>query len=107
MSASTLHSKFKFLSSGDDDTWALTVHRTRADILHAFYSRPTAVNLSDAATKLTEVIEKAAASASEANTVFQVVIHVLYALKIGLFFMWYTSSLEFTERRIRRNLRYS
>lgn len=34
-------------------------------------SRPTAVNLSDAATKLTAVIEKAAASASEANTVFQ------------------------------------
>lgn len=38
-----------------------------------FSSRPTAVNLSDAATKLKEVIAKAAASASDAHTVFQVV----------------------------------
>ncbi|KAA8534763.1 hypothetical protein F0562_029795 [Nyssa sinensis] len=34
-------------------------------------SRPTAVNLSDAATKLKEVISKAAANASEASTIFQ------------------------------------
>ncbi|KAM7513521.1 hypothetical protein LguiA_003104 [Lonicera macranthoides] len=34
-------------------------------------SRPTAVNLSDAATKLKEVTAKAAASASDAHTVFQ------------------------------------
>ncbi|XP_059634715.1 methylthioribose-1-phosphate isomerase-like [Cornus florida] len=34
-------------------------------------SRPTAVNLSDAATKLKEAISKAAANASEARTVFQ------------------------------------
>ncbi|KAK3040344.1 hypothetical protein RJ639_026749 [Escallonia herrerae] len=34
-------------------------------------SRPTAVNLSDASTKLQEVIKKAAASASEASDVFQ------------------------------------
>ncbi|KAK7304008.1 hypothetical protein RJT34_14988 [Clitoria ternatea] len=34
-------------------------------------SRPTAVNLSDAATKLKEVISKAAATASEARNVFQ------------------------------------
>ncbi|CAL1404549.1 unnamed protein product [Linum trigynum] len=34
-------------------------------------SRPTAVNLSDAATKLEEVIGKAAAAASEASNVFQ------------------------------------
>ncbi|KAI9192017.1 hypothetical protein LWI28_016990 [Acer negundo] len=34
-------------------------------------SRPTAVNLSDAATKLKEIITKAVATASEPNTVFQ------------------------------------
>ncbi|KDO73876.1 hypothetical protein CISIN_1g017293mg [Citrus sinensis] len=34
-------------------------------------SRPTAVNLSDAAAKLKEIISKAAATASEANSVFQ------------------------------------
>ncbi|KAK1365162.1 Methylthioribose-1-phosphate isomerase [Heracleum sosnowskyi] len=34
-------------------------------------SRPTAVNLSDAATKLKEIIMKAASSASETNVVFQ------------------------------------
>ncbi|KAL2553769.1 Methylthioribose-1-phosphate isomerase [Forsythia ovata] len=34
-------------------------------------SRPTAVNLSDAATKLKDVIQKAASTASEAQTVFQ------------------------------------
>ncbi|PIN12114.1 putative translation initiation factor related to eIF-2B alpha/beta/delta subunits (CIG2/IDI2) [Handroanthus impetiginosus] len=34
-------------------------------------SRPTAVNLSDAATKLKEIIHKAAATSSEAQTVFQ------------------------------------
>ncbi|XP_059431837.1 methylthioribose-1-phosphate isomerase [Corylus avellana] len=34
-------------------------------------SRPTAVNLSDAATKLKEVISKAAATASEAQSIFQ------------------------------------
>lgn len=34
-------------------------------------SRPTAVNLSDAATKLQEVISKAASTSSEAKTVFQ------------------------------------
>ncbi|KAL0426775.1 UNVERIFIED_CONTAM: Methylthioribose-1-phosphate isomerase [Sesamum latifolium] len=34
-------------------------------------SRPTAVNLSDAATKLKEVVQKAAATASEAQTVLQ------------------------------------
>ncbi|KAL2229164.1 methylthioribose-1-phosphate isomerase [Sesamum indicum] len=34
-------------------------------------SRPTAVNLSDAATKLKEVVQKAAATASEAETVLQ------------------------------------
>ncbi|CAN4077065.1 unnamed protein product [Withania somnifera] len=34
-------------------------------------SRPTAVNLSDAAVKLKEVIKKAAATAKEANSVFQ------------------------------------
>ncbi|KAK6152020.1 hypothetical protein DH2020_014655 [Rehmannia glutinosa] len=34
-------------------------------------SRPTAVNLSDAATKLKEVVHKAATTASEAQTVFQ------------------------------------
>lgn len=38
-------------------------------------SRPTAVNLSDAATKLKEVIHKAAATASEAQNVFQVPHH--------------------------------
>uniref|UniRef100_A0A0V0I723 Methylthioribose-1-phosphate isomerase n=1 Tax=Solanum chacoense TaxID=4108 RepID=A0A0V0I723_SOLCH len=37
-------------------------------------SRPTAVNLSDAAVKLKEVISKAAATAKEANSVFQVYI---------------------------------
>ncbi|KAK6782033.1 hypothetical protein RDI58_019829 [Solanum bulbocastanum] len=36
-------------------------------------SRPTAVNLSDAAVKLKEVISKAAATAKEANSVFKVV----------------------------------
>jgi len=36
------------------------------------YSRPTAVNLSDAATKLKEVITKAASTSSEAKAVFQV-----------------------------------
>ncbi|CAI0452348.1 unnamed protein product [Linum tenue] len=39
--------------------------------LVCFLSRPTAVNLSDAATKLEEVIGKAAAAASEASNVFQ------------------------------------
>ncbi|KAG9135604.1 hypothetical protein Leryth_002341 [Lithospermum erythrorhizon] len=34
-------------------------------------SRPTAVNLSDAATKLTDIVRNAVATASEANTVFQ------------------------------------
>lgn len=34
-------------------------------------SRPTAVNLSDAATKLKEIIVKSAATASEANAIFQ------------------------------------
>ncbi|KAG8367138.1 hypothetical protein BUALT_Bualt16G0041500 [Buddleja alternifolia] len=34
-------------------------------------SRPTAVNLSDAATKLKEIVQKAAATASEVPTVFQ------------------------------------
>ncbi|CAA3011878.1 methylthioribose-1-phosphate isomerase [Olea europaea subsp. europaea] len=34
-------------------------------------SRPTAVNLSDAATKLKDIIQKAASNASEAQTVFQ------------------------------------
>lgn len=42
-------------------------------------SRPTAVNLSDAATKLKEVIRKATATASDAQTVYQVCadIHIL------------------------------
>ncbi|KAL3825433.1 hypothetical protein ACJIZ3_021462 [Penstemon smallii] len=35
-------------------------------------SRPTAVNLSDAATKLKELIQKVASTASEAQTVFEV-----------------------------------
>lgn len=35
-------------------------------------SRPTAVNLSDAATKLKEVVRKATANASDAQTVYQV-----------------------------------
>ncbi|XP_049345388.1 methylthioribose-1-phosphate isomerase [Solanum verrucosum] len=39
-------------------------------------SRPTAVNLSDAAVKLKEVISKAAATAKEANSVFQAYIEV-------------------------------
>lgn len=38
-------------------------------------SRPTAVNLSDAATKLKEIIAKAASTCSEADTVFQVESH--------------------------------
>lgn len=44
------------------------------DILFFLSSRPTAVNLSDSAVKLKEVISKAAAIAKEANSVFQVVI---------------------------------
>ncbi|KAL3625294.1 G1/S-specific B-type cyclin Cig2 [Castilleja foliolosa] len=36
-------------------------------------SRPTAVNLSDAATKLKEIVNKAATSASEAHPVFQLI----------------------------------
>jgi len=43
------------------------------DILFFSSSRPTAVNLSDAAVKLKEVISKAAATAKEINSVFQVV----------------------------------
>ncbi|KAK7858713.1 methylthioribose-1-phosphate isomerase [Quercus suber] len=39
--------------------------------LSCFFSRPTAVNLSDAATKLIEVISNAAATTSEAQSVFQ------------------------------------
>lgn len=37
-----------------------------------FFSRPTAVNLSDAATKLKEVASKATAAASDSGSVFQV-----------------------------------
>lgn len=40
----------------------------------SLFSRPTAVNLSDAATKLKEITMKAASSASETNVVFQVVL---------------------------------
>ncbi|CAI0397383.1 unnamed protein product [Linum tenue] len=43
-------------------------------------SRPTAVNLSDAAAKLEEVIGKAAATASEANNVFQAYIEAAEAM---------------------------
>ena len=47
-----------------------------------FVSRPTAVNLSDAATKLKEVVSKAAATSSEAMAVFQVLIFYCYNLRI-------------------------
>lgn len=43
-----------------------------SNLLVLFCSRPTAVNLSDAATKLKEVIRKATATASDAQTVYQV-----------------------------------
>lgn len=43
------------------------------EILFPSCSRPTAVNLSDAAVKLKEVIKKAATTAKDANSVFQVV----------------------------------
>lgn len=41
-------------------------------VFSCVFSRPTAVNLSDAATKLKETISKAAATASEPKNVFQV-----------------------------------
>lgn len=53
----------------------LATNRSRKLIIYSspyFFSRPTAVNLSDAATKLKEVISKAVATASEASSVFQV-----------------------------------
>lgn len=52
--------------------------------LSCFFSRPTAVNLSDAATKLKEVILNAATTTSEAQSIFQVVnIHCLYIVDKG------------------------
>lgn len=46
----------------------------------SFFSRPTAVNLSDAATKLKEVASKAAATTSEARSVFQVLLRFIIDL---------------------------
>lgn len=40
--------------------------------MFTFFSRPTAVNLSDAAMKLKDIVTKAAATASETSSVFQV-----------------------------------
>ncbi|XP_059301711.1 methylthioribose-1-phosphate isomerase-like isoform X2 [Lycium ferocissimum] len=55
-----------FNGTSDD---AATFLRKKLDYLVS--SRPTAVNLSDAAVKLNEVIDKAAAEAKEVNSVFQ------------------------------------
>ena len=44
-------------------------------VLYVLSSRPTAVNLSDAAIKLKEIISKAASTATVPGSVFQVGIH--------------------------------
>ncbi|XP_021757890.1 methylthioribose-1-phosphate isomerase-like [Chenopodium quinoa] len=56
----------KFQGTADD---AVSFLAQKLDYLVS--SRPTAVNLSDAATKLKEIIVKAASTSSEANVVFQ------------------------------------